>query len=85
MNSTKANQVFNTIATQKLFFWGKFGVRINSNLCNEVLEPISRGLKILVSGVQVPFLASFKTPSMWGFLVFIHNYIIYEELINSVL
>jgi hypothetical protein len=57
MNSTKANQVFNTIAAQKFFFWGKFGVGINANLCNEVLEPILNGLKILVSRVQVSFLA----------------------------
>jgi hypothetical protein len=57
MNSTKTNQVFNTIAAQKFFFWGKFGVGINANLCDEVLEPILNGLKILVSRVQVSFLA----------------------------
>jgi hypothetical protein len=53
-----SKQAYNAIAAQKFFYWGKFGVGINANLYEQVLEPISRGLKILVSRVQVSFLAS---------------------------
>jgi hypothetical protein len=70
MISTGTNKVYNTITTQKFLSWGKFGVGINVNLCNEFLKLTSRGLKILVSGVQVPFLASFKTPLCVGFSCF---------------
>jgi hypothetical protein len=44
------------------------GGRIILNLCNLYAELNKIGLKILVSRVQVSFLASFKTPPCVGFL-----------------
>jgi hypothetical protein len=60
--------------------WGKIGGRIISNLCDVLRELNKIGLKILVSGVQVPFLASFKIPPSVGFSCFDHHCITYEEL-----
>jgi hypothetical protein len=51
--------------------WGKFGVTLITNLCNAFIESFLRGLKILVSGVQISVLALLKTPHyLWGFQVF---------------
>jgi hypothetical protein len=50
--------------------WGKFRVEFISNLCNALAESFDIGLKILVSGVQIPVLASPQTSLLAGFSSF---------------